>query len=157
MTKTYNEMYAQNLYDDDDPTKSLSIMKWILFGLLAFFIILPTLNLINLNVSRIMERSSEIGVRKAFGAHQGNIIFQFIIENIIQTILGGLIGLGIAIALMKFINSSGFLGTNTMIFNTKFFIYSFILTIVFGVVSGFLPAYRMSKLNIVNALKENKL
>jgi len=124
---------------------------------LAFFIILPTLNLINLNVSRIMERSSEIGVRKAFGAHQSNIIFQFIIENIIQTILGGLIGLGIAIALMKFINSSGFLGTNTMIFNTKFFIYSFILTIVFGVVSGFLPAYRMSKLNIVNALKENKL
>jgi len=157
MTKTYNEMYAQNLYDDDDPTKSLSVMKWILFGLLAFFIILPTLNLINLNVSRIMERSSEIGVRKAFGAHQSNIIFQFIIENIIQTILGGLIGIGIAIALMKFINSSGFLGTNTMIFNTKFFIYSFILTIVFGVVSGFLPAYRMSKLNIVNALKENKL
>ena len=157
MSKTYNEMYAQGIYSDQDASKSLSIMKWILLGLLAFFIILPTLNLINLNVSRIMERSSEIGVRKAFGAHQGNIIFQFIIENIIQTILGGILGLGIAIALMKFINSSGFLGTNTMVFNTKFFVYSFLLTIVFGVVSGFLPAYRMSKLNIVNALKENKI
>lgn len=157
MSKTYNEMYAQGVYSDEDASKSLSIMKWILLGLLTFFIVLPTLNLINLNVSRIMERSSEIGVRKAFGAHQGNIIFQFIIENIIQTILGGLIGLGIAIALMKFINNSGFLGTNTMVFNTKFFIYSFLLTIVFGVVSGFLPAYRMSKLNIVNALKENKI
>lgn len=157
MSKTYNEMYAQGVYSDEDASKSLSVMKWILFGLLTFFIVLPTLNLINLNVSRIMERSSEIGVRKAFGAHQGNIIFQFIIENIIQTILGGLIGLGIAIALMQFINSSGFLGTNTMVFNTKFFFYSFLLTIVFGVISGFLPAYRMSKLNIVNALKENKL
>lgn len=154
---TYNEMYAQGIYSDEDSSKSLSIMKYILFGLLTFFIVLPTLNLINLNVSRIMERSSEIGVRKAFGASQGNIIFQFIVENIIQTILGGLIGLGIAIALMKFINNSGFLGTNTMVFNTKFFIYSFLVTIVFGVVSGFLPAYRMSKLNIVNALKENKI
>ena len=157
MSKTYNEMYAQGVYSDEDASKSLSIMKYILFGLLAFFIVLPTLNLINLNVSRIMERSSEIGVRKAFGANQGNIIFQFIIENIIQTILGGLIGLGIAIALMKFINNSGFLGTNTMVFNSKFFIYSFLLTIIFGVVSGFLPAYRMSKLSIVNALKENKI
>ena len=157
MSKTYNEMYAQGVYSDEDASKSLSIMKYILFGLLAFFIVLPTLNLINLNVSRIMERSSEIGVRKAFGANQGNIIFQFIIENIIQTILGGLIGLGIAITLMKFINSSGFLGTNTMVFNSKFFIYSFLLTIIFGVVSGFLPAYRMSKLSIVNALKENKI
>ncbi len=157
MSKTYNEMFAQGVYSDDDASKSLSIMKWVLFGLLAFFIILPTLNLINLNVSRIMERSSEIGVRKAFGAHQGNIIFQFIVENIIQTVLGGLIGLAIAVGLMKFINNSGFLGTNTMVFNTKFFLYSFLLTIVFGVVSGFLPAYRMSKLNIVNALKENKI
>ncbi len=157
MAKTYNEMYAQGIYSDDDASKSLNIMKWVLLGLLTFFIVLPTLNLINLNVSRIMERSSEIGVRKAFGAHQGNIIFQFIIENIIQTILGGILGLGIAIVLMKFINTSGFLGTNTMVFNTKFFIYSFLLTIVFGVVSGFLPAYRMSKLNIVNALKENKI
>lgn len=154
---TYNEMFAQGIYGDPDAAKSLSVMTWILLGLLTFFIVLPTLNLINLNVSRIMERSSEIGVRKAFGAHQGNIIFQFIIENIIQTILGGLIGLVIAISLIKFVNNSGFMGTNTMVFNTKFFIYSLLITILFGVVSGFLPAYRMSKLNIVNALKENKI
>ena len=157
MAKTYNEMFAQGVYSDDDASKSLSVMKWVLFGLLAFFIILPTLNLINLNVSRIMERSSEIGVRKAFGAHQGNIIFQFIVENIMQTLLGGIIGLGIAIMLMSFINKSGFLGSTTLVFNLKFFVYSFLITILFGVISGFLPAYRMSKLNIVKALKENKI
>ncbi len=157
MSKTYNEMYAQGIYGDEDASKSLSVMKWVLLGLLSFFIVLPTLNLINLNVSRIMERSSEIGVRKAFGASQGNIVLQFVIENIIQTTLGGLIGLGIAIAYIKIFNNSGFLGSSTMVFNTKFFIYSFLITIVFGAVSGFLPAYRMSKLNIVNALKENKL
>ena len=154
---TYNEMYAQGVYYEDEAEKSLSIMKMILLGLLIFFTVLPTLNLINLNVSRIMDRSSEIGVRKAFGAHQGNIVSQFIVENIVQTVLGGLIGFGIAVLLISIINSGGYLGKSVLTFNAKFFIYSFIGTLVFGVLSGFLPAYRMSKLQIVNALKENKL
>ena len=157
LSKTYNEMFANGIYNDEDPAEGYKIMKIVLFGLLGFFIILPTLNLINLNVSRILERSSEIGVRKAFGAHQGNIITQFIVENILQTIIGGIIGLGIAIFLISLINKSGFLGATTMTFNGRFFLYSFVITILFGIISGFLPAYRMSKLNIVNALKENKI
>lgn len=155
--KTYNEMYAQGVYYDQEAEKSYGIMKWVLVGLLAFFTLLPALNLINLNVSRIMDRSSEIGVRKAFGAHQGNIISQFIIENIVQTILGGIIGFGIAMLLISIINKGGYLGTSELVFNTKFFIYSFIATLIFGVLSGFLPAYKMSKLQIVKALKENQL
>ncbi len=156
---TYDEMYAAGVLNvsNDEAEKSLSTMKMILLGLFLFFTILPTLNLINLNVSRIMDRSSEIGVRKAFGAHQGNIITQFIVENIVQTILGGLIGFGIAWILISIINQGGYLGDSVLLFSTKFFIYSFIITLIFGVLSGFLPAYRMSRLQIVNALKENKL
>jgi len=156
---TYDEMYAAGVLNvsNDEAEESLSTMKMILLGLFLFFTILPTLNLINLNVSRIMDRSSEIGVRKAFGAHKGNIITQFIVENIVQTILGGLIGLGIAWLLISTINKGGYLGDSVLMFNTKFFIYSFIITLIFGVLSGFLPAYKMSKLQIVNALKENKL
>lgn len=156
--KTYNEMFAQGVYyEQGNAEKSLSIMKIVLLCLLLFFTILPTLNLINLNVSRIMDRSSEIGVRKAFGAHQSNIITQFIIENVVQTILGGLIGFGIAWVLINLINKGGYLDQATLTFNIKFFIYSFLITLIFGVISGFLPAYKMSKLQIVNALKENKL
>jgi len=156
---TYDEMYAAGVLDvsNAEAEESLSTMKMILLGLLIFFTVLPTLNLININVSRILDRSSEIGVRKAFGAHQGDIISQFIVENIVVTILGGLIGLGIAWALISIINQGGYLGESVLMFNTKFFIYSFIITLIFGILSGFLPAYRMSKLQIVNALKENKL
>ena len=155
--RTYNEMYASEIYYDDDASKSLNVMKWVLISLLLFFVLLPTLNLINLNISRILERSSEIGVRKAFGAHQSNIISQFIIENVVQTILGGILGLLIALAVINIINKGGYLGNAILQLNTKFFIYSFIVTLVFGVLSGLLPAYRMSKLHIVNALKENSL
>ena len=154
---TYDEMFAQAIYHDEDETKSYAILKWVLLSLLAFFVLLPTLNLINLNVSRIMERSSEIGVRKAFGAHQGNIITQFIVENIVQTLIGGVLGLILALSCIHLINSGGYLGDAILSLQPKFFIYCFLVTILFGVVSGLLPAYRMSKLHIVNALNENKL
>jgi len=145
---TYNEMYAAGVLNEsnDRGEESLSIMKVVLLGLFLFFTILPTLNLINLNVSRIMDRSSEIGVRKAFGAHRGNVIMQFIVENIVQTFLGGLIGLGIAWILISVINQGGYLGKSVLEFNSKFFLYSLLVTLIFGVLSGFVPAYRMSKL-----------
>jgi len=155
--KTYDEMVAGGIYWDEDPEKSYNIMKWVLFSLLAFFTLLPTLNLINLNVSRIMDRSSEIGVRKAFGAHQGNILSQFVIENILLTVIGGIIGLALALLVINAINSGGALGEAQLALSPKFFIYSFIVTLIFGVLSGILPAYRMSRLQIVNALKQSKI
>ena len=59
-------------------------------GLALLFILLPTVNLVNMNTSRILERASEIGVRKAFGASGGALVTQFIVENLILTMLGGL-------------------------------------------------------------------
>jgi len=154
---TYNEMFAQNIYYDKDPVKAYNIAWYIIMGLISFFIILPTLNLINLNVSRIMDRSSEIGVRKAFGAHKGNLVFQFIVENVIQTIIGGILGLLLAILIINLLNSGGYLGDAQLALYPKFFLYSFIATLIFGVLSGLIPALKMSNLQIVNALKDKKL
>ena len=49
------------------------------------FVLLPTVNLVNINVSRILERASEIGVRKAFGASRRTLVAQFVVENVILT------------------------------------------------------------------------
>lgn len=154
---TFYELYAQNLLYDEDSSRSLKVMSWVLIGLLTLFVLLPTLNLINLNVSRMMERSSEIGVRKAFGASQTTILGQFVFENIVQTLLGGAIGLLLAVVLINVINESRLLGDVILRMNLPFFIYSLIICVLFGVVSGVLPAYKMSKVHVVNALKQNKL
>ena len=156
---SYFEIYADNILDldtDEVRGRSLSTLRWIMIGLLSFFILLPTLNLINLNVSRIMERSSEIGVRKAFGATRSNILGQFIVENIVQTILGGILGMGLAMIMIKMINDAGLLGDIVLKINYRFYIYSLIICLLFGLLSGLLPAYRMSKLHVVNALKQTK-
>lgn len=150
---TYHENYAQDLAYNEDPKKSVRKVTLIIISMLLLFIILPTLNLINLNVSRIMERSSEIGVRKAFGASAGNILVQFVFENIILTLIGGIIGFVLAFVLINVINESNILEAIKLQFNFGVFIYSLIICLVFGVLSGIIPAYRMSKMQIVAALK----
>ena len=153
----FHEAYASQLLDMDDEAESLRVMKWVLYALFGFLILLPTLNLINLNVGRIMERSSEIGVRKAFGADRNTILIQFIIENIIQTLIGGLIGLGLAMLAIYLINDTRLMGDVVLKLNYRFFFYSLIICLLFGLLSGLLPAYRMSKMHVVSALKQNKL
>ena len=153
--KTFEDMYANFiLQNDKEPQKSTKTLFLILCGLLLFFVLIPTLNLVNLNLSRILERSDEIGVRKSFGATSQNILFQFIFENVIMTLIGGLIGLAMALLLMQLLNSSQVIEPIVLTFNFKIFMFSVLVWILFGLISGVLPAYRISKLQIVKALKQ---
>lgn len=152
---TFTEQYADDLMDQDTPKESLSLAKWVLFFLLGLFILLPTLNLININISRILERSSEIGVRKSFGANASQILLQFVFENIILTFLGGVIGLVLAFLAIYLINDSQVLPNTYLHINGKVFFYSLLICLGFGILSGIIPAYRMSKLPIAQSLKQN--
>ncbi|WP_210462185.1 ABC transporter permease [Rufibacter roseolus] len=129
----------------------------LLYGILAFaaflFMLLPTINLVNINISRIMERSSEIGVRKAFGASSATIIGQFIVENIFLTLLGGMLGFLISAGVLEMINDSGILAYVNLGLNLRVFAWGLLLCLIFGLVSGVYPAFKMSRLNAVEALK----
>nr|WP_067053687.1 ABC transporter permease [Mucilaginibacter sp. L294] len=128
----------------------------MIIGLSIFvflFMLLPTINLVNINITRIMERSSEIGVRKAFGASSQTLVYQFIVENIILTLLGGLIGVVLSVIVMQIINSSGLIANLNLSLNYMVLFCSLLACLVFGLLSGVYPAWRMSRLNVVNALK----
>jgi putative ABC transport system permease protein len=118
-----------------------------------FVMLLPTLNLVNVNITRIMERSSEIGVRKAFGASSKTLVYQFIVENLILTFLGGIIGVILSVVVMYFINDAQFIANLNLSLNFTVLGYAILTCIFFGLLSGVYPAWRMSKLNIVTALK----
>ncbi len=115
--------------------------------------LLPTLNLVNINITRIMERSSEIGVRKAFGASSSTLVYQFIIENLILTLLGGLIGIVLSLALIAFINRANLIDNLQLSLNLTVLGIALLICLVFGLLSGVYPAWRMSRLNVVTALK----
>ncbi|KFN42538.1 ABC transporter permease [Arenimonas oryziterrae] len=121
--------------------------------LMLLFMLLPALNLVNLNTGRIMERSTEIGVRKAFGASSGTLVIQFVIENVLLCLVGGLLGLMLAKGVLVWLENSGLIPYLKVDINLAVFFYGLIITIVFGLLSGVIPAWKMSRLHPVQALK----
>jgi putative ABC transport system permease protein len=127
---------------------------WIALAVLAvLFMLLPAVNLVNLNVSRIMERASEIGVRKSFGASSLVLVGQFLVENIALTLIGSGIGLVVAMWLLGVVNGSGLILYADLRMNYRLFLAGLGFALFFGTVSGVYPAWRMSRLNPVQALK----
>jgi putative ABC transport system permease protein len=135
-----NESYPKRLF-------TLLIIAAILF------MVLPAINLINLNVSRIMERASEIGVRKAFGASSWTLVGQFVVENVFLTLIGGMIGFVLSQFVLRTITNSGLIPYADLQLNYRVFIYGLMLAIFFGLFSGVYPAWKMSRLHPVEALR----
>ncbi|HLX93162.1 MAG TPA: FtsX-like permease family protein [Puia sp.] len=149
--KTYLEAYA-DMGNEGKSGVNFAIIVVSIFTLIVM--LLPTLNLININITRIMERSSEIGVRKAFGASSSTLAYQFIVENIILTLLGGLIACVFSFIIMKLLNSSGLIHHLDLSLNWFVLLIGLGIALVFGLLSGVYPAWRMSKLHVVTALRE---
>ena len=152
---SYLETFTRQLFGGGTQESSgytSFVLIVILFTLL--FLLLPTLNLVNINSSRIMERSSEIGVRKAFGASSGTLVLQFIVENVILTLLGGIIAIILSAIILQVFNSSNLLQNVQLSINVTVVIYAIIACLLFGFLSGVYPAWRMSRLQAVDALKK---
>lgn len=152
---TFDERFAQNFIRDEDPASSQQQLFLIITTLLGLFTLLPILNLVNLNVSRMMDRSAEIGVRKAFGAGKVDLIIQFVFENVILTLIGGVVGFLLTILLISMLNTSGALSGIKLELNFKMMLLSLLVTILFGILSGVLPALKMAKIHIIQALKRS--
>ena len=147
----------------EENTKPWSkIMQYLLWGL--GFIFLPAINLMALNFARIRERGEEIAVRKSFGANSGILREQFVFENLLLTLTGGVIGI-----IMSFIVVS-LLGTSLSIpvsswnnvplsfsFDVRVFTIALLSCLLFGLFSGVLPAIRMSKMKPVKYLKGGEI
>lgn len=123
----------------------------VLAGLV--FMALPAINLVNINLSRIYERSSEIGVRKAFGAAGRDLVLQFVVENIFLCVIGGLLGLAGAYALLNAVTLFPQLPFISISLSWRVFVAALALATVFGVLSGAWPAWKMSRQHPVMALR----
>jgi putative ABC transport system permease protein len=148
------DYFARELLGNQQvPESGAGTLLAVIAVLMLLFMLLPTLNLVNLNTGRIMERSSEIGVRKAFGASSRTLVVQFVVENVLLCLVGGALGLLCATATLYWLEHSGLIPYLKVDINIPVFFYGLIITLVFGLLSGVIPAWKMSRLHPVQALK----
>lgn len=136
--------------DTDSGVRTLFIL---LSAFTLLFMLIPALNLINLNISRILERASEIGVRRACGASVKQLIVQFTVENVLIAVIGGAVALTLAAIFIWGFNNSEIYPNADLRINWRVAGIAFILSIIFGLMSGVYPAWRMSKMAPAEALK----
>ncbi len=153
------ELRADDVYQRNDFRDYMAIMAVFIF----FTMVIPALNLVGINIGRIAERSSEIGIRKAFGASSSVLAGQFITESIIITLIGGLLGVLATFACSDLIithivaSHDDVIASNSVLIHWDVIISAVLASLFFGLLSGAVPAWRMSRLHAVKALKGGNL
>jgi putative ABC transport system permease protein len=147
------DLFARMLLQSQGADSGAATLLAVIVALMLLFMLLPALNLVNLNSGRILERSAEIGVRKAFGATSAQLVWQLVLENVLLCLAGGLLGLLGARAVLSWLEASALVPYLHVELNLAVFGYGLLLTLVFGLLSGVLPAWKMSRLDPVHALK----
>jgi putative ABC transport system permease protein len=122
----------------------------LLASIAGISLLVGGIGIMNMMLTTVTERTREIGLRQAIGAEKEEIVGQFLGEAILLTVLGGLIGIGLGFAISW--GLSTFLGTATQVAWSSVGL-AFGVSAVIGLVFGYYPARRASKLNPIQALR----
>jgi putative ABC transport system permease protein len=148
--------------DPEDYSPGTSVFRYLLMALA--FLLLPAVNLMALNFARIHERGEEIAIRKSFGAASSVLKGQFLFENILMTLAGGIIGIILSYLAVALLGNSLFFRLSffssvplTFSFNYIVFVAALISCLIFGLLSGYLPAVRLSRMRPAAYLKGGEL
>lgn len=149
-------------YSKDEVEEFVKVMQRKRLFILIILLLVPALNLSGISLSRIKKRTTEIGVRKAFGAKRYVILMQVLYENFITSLIGGVLGLILSYVVVfqmkKWLLNlppDASVPLNTLI-SPVTFIAVFLVCLILNLLSAGLPAFRASRVSIINSINQNE-
>ncbi|MGS5021617.1 ABC transporter permease [Paenibacillus sp. JJ1683] len=127
-----------------------NIMTSLLGGVAAISLVVGGIGIMNIMMVSVIERTKEIGIRKAIGAKPKDIMVQFLSEAVIFGLLGGMLGVIIGISASKIIEATAHM---TIEFTISPILYSFLSSAGTGILFGVYPAYKAASLRPIDALR----
>jgi len=131
-------------------TATSRAMGFLLAGVAAVSLVVGGIGIMNIMLVSVTERTREIGIRMAVGARAADILVQFLIEAVTLSAIGGTIGIIGGVSFSKIVAYARDMPTVTPV---MWIIIAFISSALIGIVSGFYPAWKASKLDPIDALR----
>jgi putative ABC transport system permease protein len=125
------------------------IFEMVMVAIASISLLVGGIGIMNIMLASVMERTREIGVRRAIGAKKKDVIRQFLIETTIISLAGGVIGVIVGVGLSQLI---GYLAGWSTIVTTTSIALAFIVSVAIGLIFGLYPAARAASLDPVKAL-----
>jgi putative ABC transport system permease protein len=131
-------------------TRSLNVMTTLLGSIAAISLLVGGIGIMNIMLVSVTERTREIGIRMAVGARSGDVLVQFLIEAVVLSMAGGIMGIALGVAGADvFARVSGW----PALINVWAMIIAIFFSAGVGVFFGFYPAFKASRLHPIEALR----
>ena len=131
-------------------TSTAQTMTLLLAAIAGVSLLVGGIGIMNIMLVSVTERTREIGVRMAVGARGGDILLQFLVEAVVLSVGGGLIGIGLGEGIAKIVSAK--LGWNTLV-SPESVALAFAFSAAIGIFFGFYPARKASGLDPIEALR----
>ena len=149
-----------NVTTQDDLLKTVStitdILQILLVSIAAISLLVGGIGIMNIMYVAVTERTHEIGLRKSIGAKYADILRQFLVEAVVQTLMGGVIGILLGLGLnwlgIQIINQ--FQSGWTFAPSVNGVVLGLTVSVTIGIVFGFFPARRAARLSPIEALRK---
>src|SRR6267143_1802679 len=126
------------------------IFKVVMICIAGISLLVGGIGILNIMLATVLERTRELGIRRAIGARQNDIVRQFMTEAVLISIMGGLLGIVFGFTLSKIIASAA--GWSTVV-TTSVIVIAFGVSVFIGLLFGIYPAVQAAKLDPIEAIR----
>ena len=130
--------------------RTAMLWSFVLSSIAAISLLVGGIGIMNITLATVMERTREIGIRRAMGAKRRHIIFQFLTETLILALFGGVLGILMGIGAAVAVNVVAKMTTSVTVWSV---LLSFGISAAVGLAFGIYPAYRAANLDPIEALR----
>jgi len=146
-----NDFYIRNQSDIISTfQETQETFTLLLAGIAAVSLVVGGIGIMNVMLISVTERTHEIGIRKAVGARRKDILWQFLIESVVVSVMGGCIGILAGLVASTLMSNYG---DWMLVISAEAIVLSFLFATLVGVFFGLYPAWKAAMADVIDALR----